>query len=257
MFSLEGILLHGPPGCAKTSLARAAAGASGIAFLTYSPADVYSSSYVGEAEAVVRNAFSLARSAAPCILFFDEIDAILGSASGTSIGGMHRKSSAETRVLSTFLNEMDGVDGSPKDGVLVLAATNRPWTLDAALLRPGRLEKIIFVPPPDLEGRKSILQMSCPRRGEEASGGGDDQHIDFDYLASQEISGLMTGAEIVGACREAASQVLRNSVEHGMPPIVTQIQLERAIRDVKPLLSNPSTMEEYQKFWKQNQHLGD
>ena len=91
------ILLHGPPGCAKTTLAKAAAGAAGIAFLSLSPADVYSSSYVGEAEAVVRRAFSLARSASPCILFFDEIDSVVASSSNNK-SGMDRGSNAEGRI---------------------------------------------------------------------------------------------------------------------------------------------------------------
>jgi SpoVK/Ycf46/Vps4 family AAA+-type ATPase len=136
----RGILLHGPPGCAKTTLARAAAGSSGVAFLSLSPAEVYASSYVGEAERIVRQAFILARSTSPCILFFDEIDSIFGGGggSGGGGGGNGRGNSSEARVLSTFLNEMDGVDiaGAGKDGVLVLGATNRPWTLDAALMRP-------------------------------------------------------------------------------------------------------------------------
>ena len=136
----RGILLHGPPGCAKTTLARAAAGSSGVAFLSLSPAEVYASSYVGEAERIVRQAFNLARSTSPCILFFDEIDSIFGGGgdSGGGVGGNGRGNSSEARVLSTFLNEMDGVDiaGAGKDGVLVLGATNRPWTLDAALMRP-------------------------------------------------------------------------------------------------------------------------
>ena len=90
----RGILLHGPPGCAKTTLARAAAGSAGVAFFSLSPADVYASSYVGEAEAVVRRAFSLARATAPCVLFFDEIDAILGSEGGGGGGGGGRQVTA-------------------------------------------------------------------------------------------------------------------------------------------------------------------
>ena len=102
----RGILLHGPPGCAKTSLARAAAGSVGVAFLSLSPAEVYSSSYVGEAESVVRRAFALARSASPCILFFDEIDSIVGSPTSSSKGasfGMDRGTSAEGTYLSILL----------------------------------------------------------------------------------------------------------------------------------------------------------
>jgi SpoVK/Ycf46/Vps4 family AAA+-type ATPase len=101
----RGILLHGPPGCAKTTLARAAAGAAGVAFLSLSPADVYSSSYVGEAESVVRRAFALARSASPCILFFDEIDSIVGSPTSSSNEGsfgMDRGTSAEGAYLSVL-----------------------------------------------------------------------------------------------------------------------------------------------------------
>lgn len=256
----RGILLFGPPGCAKTSLARAAAGATGVSFLSLSPADVYSSSYVGEAEAVVRRAFTLARSASPCVLFFDEVDAIIGAANGVSVShGMHRGSSsnAEARVLSTFLNEMDGIDGSWKDGVLVLGATNRPWTLDAALMRPGRFDKIIYVPPPDYEGRRSILALQT--RYWEAVGT-DSGNLDIDRLAMEEITGKMTGAEIVGACREAAMQAIRHSVEEDSDPTtnataasgkflkVKKSYLDDALNNVQPLLSNSRVMEEFNSF---------
>ncbi|KAL3790972.1 hypothetical protein ACHAW5_005217 [Stephanodiscus triporus] len=139
----RGVLLHGPPGCGKTLLARAAAGAAGVAFLSLGPADMYSPSYVGDAEAAIRHAFDLARSAAPCVLFFDEIDEIVdgGGGGGDRRGhGMGRGSSVEARVLSTFLNKMDGVDGSAEDGVLVLGTTNRPGALNAVLLHPGRFD---------------------------------------------------------------------------------------------------------------------
>ena len=245
----RGILLHGPPGCAKTSLARAAAGASAVAFLSLSPAEVYASSYVGEAEAVVRRAFTLARSTSPCILFFDEIDSILGgggdrndSSQGMSRSG--RGSSAEARVLSTFLNEMDGVDGTGDDGVLVLGATNRPWAVDAALLRPGRLgDKIIYVPPPDAEARRAILQMQCRNWKLEES-------LDLDFLASEAVSGNMTGAEIVGACREAAMGMLREVDRnvHKELPTMTGEYLAGTLRSVKPLLSNPDVLQEFRLF---------
>lgn len=266
----RGILLHGPPGCAKTTLARAAAGASGVAFLSLAPADVYASSYVGQAEAVVRRAFSLARSAAPCVLFFDEIDAIVGN-DGTGGAGMSRGSSAEARVLSTFLNEMDGVDGSWKDGVLVLGATNRPWTLDAALLRPGRFDKVIYVPPPDLEGRRSILELQC-RHWMTTTTVDDDvdavvaeEPLDLDLLASDAVTGHMTGAEIVGACREAAMRCFREMVEKenrsegetsgetGRSPrsvvVMNPTFLLEALRDAPALmLSSPDVLQDFQAF---------
>jgi SpoVK/Ycf46/Vps4 family AAA+-type ATPase len=247
----RGILLHGPPGCAKTSLARAAAGAAGVAFVSLAPADVYASSYVGDAEAIVRRSFDLARSAAPCVLFFDEIDAILGVMSddgNDSAGGLARGHSAEARVLSTFLNEMDGVDGSWKDGVLVLGATNRPWTLDAALMRPGRFDKIIYVPPPDREGRRAIFEMQTRNWRANRTTKNDDP-IDIDYLAIDEISGNMTGAEIKGACQEAAMHALREYTEGEISePVVRQKNLLHALSLVKPLLSDPSQMESFRLF---------
>jgi SpoVK/Ycf46/Vps4 family AAA+-type ATPase len=268
----RGILLHGPPGCAKTTLARAAAGASGVAFLSLAPADVYASSYVGQAEAVVRRAFSLARSAAPCVLFFDEMDAIVGN-DGAGGAGMSRGSSAEARVLSTFLNEMDGVDGgSWKDGVLVLGATNRPWTLDAALLRPGRFDKVIYVPPPDWEGRRSILELQCRHWMTTATVDDDvdavvaKEPLDLDLLASDPITGHMTGAEIVGACREAAMRCFRETVENekrisegetsseaGRSPrsvvVMNPAFLLEALRDAPALmLSSPDVLQDFRDF---------
>lgn len=242
----KGILLFGPPGCAKTSLARAAAAASGSAFISFSPADVYASSYMGEAEATVRAAFKLARSATPCILFFDEIDSILGSDRDAGPHGMNRSgggSSAESRVLSTFLNEMDGVDGSWEDGVLVLGATNRPKTLDKALLRPGRFDKVIYVPPPDYEGRLCILNMFCRAW--------KTKDIDTEYLASEDVTGRMTGAEIVGACRAAAMGVLDKGKLEDVTTDSLQISqndLEEQLKATKPLLSDPEKINDFLRF---------
>jgi len=247
-------------GCAKTTLARAAAGSAGVAFLSLSPADVYASSYVGEAEAIVRRAFALAKSSAPCILFFDEVDSILGSEADESashgMGRGGRGTSAEARVLSTLLNEMDGVDGSIQDGVLVLGATNRPDCIDAALLRPGRFDKVIYVPPPDVPARRAILKHQCEKWGMQIS---DDDStinaIDVDYLASDHVTDKMTGAEIVGACREAAMMAIRESLDmsrgegaNETTPKVTQDHLITSLNNVNPLLSNESLELEYSRF---------
>ncbi len=163
------------------------------------------------------------------------------------------------RVLSTFLNEMDGIDGSINDGVLVLGATNRPSTLDSAILRPGRFDRVIYVPPPDQEGRKQILASQYDR---------NDGEIDIEYLSKDDITGFMTGAEIVGACREAAMMVARemlssakdqpssttststatNSTAHNVVPSVLQSHIETALKQCKPLLSNPDVLKEYTCF---------
>lgn len=237
----KGILLYGPPGCAKTSLVRTAAACSGVAFLTLSPADVFSSSFVGEAESVVRRAFSLARSAAPCILFFDEIDAILGQEEAGQ-HGMGRGQSVEARLLSTFLNEMDGVDGSTGDGVTVIGATNRPWTLDTALLRKGRFDNVIYVPPPDEEERRVLFEYQCKDCASET--------IDFEVLASNEVSGNMTGAEIISACRDAAMQILRNKTRDTGSDLacLDQSHLLDALRSLVPMLSRPGALDNFVAF---------
>jgi SpoVK/Ycf46/Vps4 family AAA+-type ATPase len=245
-----------------------------VAFLSLSPAEVYASSYVGEAEATVRRAFTLARSAAPCILFFDEMDSIFGgsddnSDGGGGGGGGGRGSSAEARVLSTFLNEMDGVDSGSKDGVLVLGATNRPWTLDAALLRPGRLgDKIIYIPPPDVQARRAILEMQF---GNHHDHDNDSDELllldlDFEYLASDSMSGLFTGAELVGACQEAKMRLLRDMTavsnsgeeeEKEKEAIIhstiamKQEYVEQALQSIKPLLSDPQALQEFRLFDRQ------
>ena len=275
----RGVLLHGPPGCAKTTLARAAAGSAGVSFLSLAPADVYSSSFVGDAGAVVRRAFDLARSAAPCVLFFDEIDAIIGGeVESSGSHGMDRGGSAEARVLSTFLNEMDGVDGSVADGVLVLAATNRPGTLDKALLRPGRFDKVIYVPSPDKTARAAILRMEVNKwydsltsfTKEKFPGQTIDIAIEqyfnkIDALACDDVSGSMTGAEIKHACAETAVNVMRESLMNSdsldNPALAQELLeslmdgLEKALRDTKPLLA--SSLDEYIKFNQNHEICGD
>ena len=219
---------------------------------------------------MIRRAFSLARSVAPCILFFDEIDAILGSAedgNNPSGSGMNRGSSAEARVMSTFLNEMDGVDASSDDGVLVLGATNRPHVLDAALLRPGRFDSVIYVPPPDFEARRSILEREC-QRWQTSTAVPTSSEIEWntfiDELARNSAS--MTGAEIVGACKEASISAIREAIElkhtntqatisaaqdgtsNDLELIVLPKHIEQAFRDTKPLLSDEKVLSEYSSF---------
>jgi transitional endoplasmic reticulum ATPase len=144
---------------------------------------------------------------------------------------------------------MDGVDGSISDGVLVFGATNRPSTLDSALIRPGRFDKVIYVPNPDEKGRQMILRSQCQKWGENAA-----TDINVETLSSEKISGMMTGAEIVGACKEAAMLAIRehNLEEHSnidnRALSVQQRHLEKTLGAVAPLLSDPSVLSEYTSF---------
>lgn len=195
-FGLEpvrGVLMHGPPGCSKTLLARACATEVEAAFISLSAADVYSA-YVGEAEATVRRAFAAAEAASPCILFFDEIDALVTDRSTNA-----DPKSAESRVLATFLTCLDGVLG-PNKGVVAVGATNQPHAIDAALLRPGRLEIKIYVALPDRADRVEILEIHARRLAKPAP-------LDLRRVAAQTRG--FSGADLANVCREAAMAAAR------------------------------------------------
>jgi transitional endoplasmic reticulum ATPase len=192
----KGILLTGPPGCGKTLLAKAVATESGVSFISVKGAALLSM-YVGESERAVREVFRKARQAAPCIAFFDEIDALVprrGAGGDSHVG---------ERVVAQFLTEMDGIE--ELRGVLVLGATNRRDLLDPAMLRPGRLETIVDIPLPDEEDRKQIFAVHL--RGKPLSAGG----VDIPGLAAR--SRGLTGADIGAICATAARSAIRRVVE--------------------------------------------
>ncbi|OIW32405.1 AAA-domain-containing protein [Coniochaeta ligniaria NRRL 30616] len=200
----KGFLLYGPPGCSKTMAAQAMATESGLNFFAVKGAELLNM-YVGESERAVRRLFERAREVSPSMIFFDEIDSIAGqrhgfgggpATTGASHGGLN--------VLTTLLNEMDGFE--TMQGVLVLAATNRPQALDPALLRPGRFDELIYVGPPDLEARTAILKaMKSKRRLAE----------DVDVAALAEDTDGYSGAEIVGICRSAGRVALMKGLDAG------------------------------------------
>jgi transitional endoplasmic reticulum ATPase len=220
----KGIMLSGPPGCGKTLLAKAVASETEVNFILVKGPQLLAM-YVGESERAVREVFQKARQAAPSILFFDEIDAMVPTR-GSGISD----SRVTERVISQFLTEMDGVE--ELSGVLVLGATNRPDILDPALLRPGRFDLVLEVPPPDLEGRKKIFQIGL--RGKPAA---DDVRTQ-DLAASTEG---FTGADVQAVCARAALEAVREAVAEsakqgpGKPPTlrVTRVHLEKALESVR------------------------
>ncbi|MDI6691762.1 MAG: ATP-dependent zinc metalloprotease FtsH [Anaerosomatales bacterium] len=207
----KGVLLVGPPGTGKTLLARAVAGEAGVPFFSISGSD-FVEMFVGVGASRVRDLFEQAKAAAPCIVFIDELDAV-GRMRGAGLGGGHDE---REQTLNQLLVEMDGFD--IKDNVIIMAATNRPDVLDAALLRPGRFDRQIVVDRPDLKGRVEILKIHT--RGKPMA---DD--IDLEVLARRTPG--FTGADLANMVNEAALLAAR----HGKKRIEME-ELEEAIERV-------------------------
>jgi len=184
----KGILLVGPPGTGKTLLAKAIAGEAGVPFFSISGSD-FVEMFVGVGAARVRDLFSQAKANSPCIVFIDEIDAV-GRQRGAGLGGGHDE---REQTLNQLLVEMDGFDTG--EGIVVLAATNRPDILDPALLRPGRFDRQVFVPPPDVNGREAILRLYAKKFKV-------DESIDFKSIAKGTPG--FTGADLENMLNEAA-----------------------------------------------------
>lgn len=181
----KGVLLYGPPGCSKTLTAKALATESGLNFLAVKGPEIYNK-YVGESERTIREIFRKARAASPSIIFFDEIDAIAGDRETSS-------TSASQNVLTSLLNEIDGVE--ELKGVVIVGATNRPTEIDPALLRPGRLDRHIYVSPPDYEARLQILTKGCSKFNL------GNSNVNLETLA--ELTEGCSGAEVALLCHEA------------------------------------------------------
>lgn len=192
----KGVLLYGPPGCSKTLTAKALATESGVNFLAVKGPEIFNK-YVGESEKAIREIFRKARAASPSIIFFDEIDAL---SPDRDSGG---STSAANHVLTTLLNEIDGVE--ELNGVVIVAATNRPDEIDPALLRPGRLDRHIYVAPPDFEARLQILK-NCTKKFNIKQTG-----VDLEDLAKRTEG--CSGAEVVLLCQEAGLAAIMENLE--------------------------------------------
>jgi SpoVK/Ycf46/Vps4 family AAA+-type ATPase len=209
-----GILMYGPPGCGKTHLARATAGEIRAAFISVGISDVLDM-WIGNSERNLHELFDQARRNKPCVLFFDEVDAL-----GASRADMRQH--AGRMLINQFLSEMDGVTAS-NEGVLILAATNAPWHLDSAFRRPGRFDRILFVPPPDAPARAAILRLHV--RGKPT----DD--IDFDQLAKKADG--FSGADLRGMVDLAVEAKLRQAMKSGVPQPLTTKDLASAAASQK------------------------
>ena len=210
-----GILMYGPPGCGKTFLARATAGEVHASFLAVGISDVLDM-WIGQSEKNLHAIFEQARSHRPCVLFFDEVDAL-----GANRTDMLK--SGGRQIINQFLSELDGV-ASSNEGVLILAATNAPWHLDPAFRRPGRFDRILFVPPPDAPARAAILRLLL--KGKPVG------EIDFDALAKK--TDAFSGADLKAVIDVAVEEKLRAAMKAGSLQPLSGRDLLDAIKRHKP-----------------------
>lgn len=210
-----GVLLYGPPGCGKTHLARASAGEVAAAFIAVGIHDILDM-WLGQSEKNLHQLFEDARRQRPAVLFFDEVDAL-----GSKRSDMRH--SAGRQLINQFLVELDGQSHS-NEGLLILAATNAPWQLDNAFRRPGRFDRIIFVPPPDEKGRQAILDLLLADKPTEG--------IDSAALAKK--TAHYSGADLAAVVDLAVEAKLSEAIQQGKGEPLTQKSLLQALKQVKP-----------------------
>jgi SpoVK/Ycf46/Vps4 family AAA+-type ATPase len=212
-----GILMYGPPGCGKTHIARATAGECGAVFIPIAITDILSK-WLGESEQRLHEFFETARRRAPAVIFIDEIDAIGVSRSDAS--------AAMAPLVNVLLTEMDGINAG-NDNLMVLAATNVPWRVDSALRRPGRFDRVLFVPPPDAPARKAILNI-CLRDLPAES-------LDVEKLSRS--TDRFSGADLRAAVQRASEKAIMEEMRTGRSGKLTQRLLADAIKETRPSTS--------------------
>ncbi len=226
-----GVLLYGPPGCGKTLVAKAIANECGASFIAVRGPELLNK-YVGESEKAVRQLFARGRASAPCVVFFDEIDAL------TPRRGGEGTSQATERVVNQMLTELDGLDGRTQ--LFFVAATNRPDILDPAMLRPGRLDKLLYVPIPHADAREAILRTAARRTPL-------DDSVDLAAVARDGRCAGFSGADLAALLREAAVAALSATDGTAGPPRVSAEHFEVALRVTLPSVS-PAEEQHYQRL---------
>jgi len=210
-----GLLLYGPPGCGKTFMARAIAGELGAGFLSIGLTDVVDM-WLGQSEKNLHELFQTARRHRPCVLFMDELDAL-----GRKRSLMRQQ--AGSGIINQLLSELDGVEFD-NDGLYFLAATNHPWDVDSALRRPGRLDRMLLVLPPDVPARAAMIVENLKER--------PTIKIDEKWLAEKTED--FSGADVVHLCDTAAEYALEDSIESGKVRPIEMADFKRALREVRP-----------------------
>ncbi|MEC5148162.1 AAA family ATPase [Chitinophaga sp. 212800010-3] len=210
-----GILLYGPPGCGKTYLAKATAGQIQAEFINVGIHDVLDM-WVGNSEKNLHSLFELARQSKPCVLFFDEVDALGANRSAL-------RQTGATHIINQFLAEMDGIAAS-NENILIIGATNAPWSLDPAFRRPGRFDRIIFVAPPETDGREEILKLQLR----------DKPISDINFSAIAKATAGYSGADLKAIVDIAVEEKLLEALQKGAPQPITQKELLKAAKTHRP-----------------------